>query len=81
MVLIDPQRLWSNVEFEIIFSFLLLSFLFLHSEPTNGEESEAQPLPQKRSRKKHDAFEYDNHTWHVNKMLNGGETIYYDCAQ
>lgn len=34
-----------------------------------------------KQRKRHDALQYDGHTWHVSKSLKDGETIYYDCAQ
>lgn len=35
----------------------------------------------KKKRKKHEAVEHNGYTWHVNKSIKGGETIYYDCAQ
>lgn len=34
-----------------------------------------------KRRKAHNALEYGGHTWHVNKRINNGMTVYYDCAE
>lgn len=49
-------------------------------ELTN-ESTKSASTESKKSRKKHAAFEHDGHTWHVNKMVKDGQTIYYVCAK
>lgn len=34
----------------------------------------------KKERKKHDAVVFEGHTFHRSSSVNGGETIYLDCA-
>lgn len=46
------------------------------------EQSESVPSPaNEKKRKVHDALVFEGHKWHVSKIGNGGETIYYDCSQ
>lgn len=34
-----------------------------------------------KERKNHKSFNHEGYTWHVNKSLNDGKTIYYDCSK
>lgn len=77
----SPIASSSNASSSTAFSPIASTSTVADTNEMPAVEEAATPSVSRKLRKKHEALEYEGHTWHVNKVLKEGNTIYFDCAQ